>query len=196
MAVILYREATPSRVAAGRYAINSLVDDHLSGSRLHRKLTSATWNLLGRNYEAENYNQLVSFWRSECSPSAEQPRTEPFTGQSQQQNQRQNVEITQQARVENATDNSAIIAWTTNVQAGTRVRYGTDRNSLSQTATAPWGAVTHRVESKNLRPNTTYYYQIISEHASGTGTSADRQHRPVPYQRQRAAGAVWPAWIP
>ena len=103
---------------------------------------------------------------------AEQPRTEPITGQSQQQNQRQNVEITQQPRVENATDNSAIIAWTTNVQAGARVKYGTDRNNLSQTATAPWGAITHRVELKNLRPNTTYFYQVISEHASGTGTSA------------------------
>jgi phosphodiesterase/alkaline phosphatase D-like protein len=103
---------------------------------------------------------------------AEQPRTEPITGQSQQQNQRTNVEITQQPRVENASDNSATIAWTTNVQAGTRVRYGTDRNGLSQTATAPWGGITHRVELKNLRPNTTYYYQVISEHASGSGTSA------------------------
>jgi hypothetical protein len=104
--------------------------------------------------------------------AAEQPRMATETGQSQQQNQRTNVEITQQPRVENATDNSATIAWTTNVQAGTRVRYGTDQNNLSETATAPWGAITHRVELKNLRPNTTYYYQVISEHASGSGTSA------------------------
>ena len=103
---------------------------------------------------------------------AETPRTATETGQSQQQNQRERVEITQQPRVESAADNSASISWSTNVQAGSRVRYGTDRNNLSQTATAPWGAVTHRVELKNLRPNTTYYYQVISEHASGTGSSA------------------------
>ncbi len=102
---------------------------------------------------------------------AEQPRFAP-EGQSQSQNRRSSVEITAQPRVENANDNSATITWSTNVQAGSRVRYGTDPNNLTQTATAPWGAVTHRVELKNLRPNTTYYYQAISEHASGTGTSA------------------------
>jgi phosphodiesterase/alkaline phosphatase D-like protein len=104
--------------------------------------------------------------------AAETPRVAPETGQSQQQNQRTNVEITQQPRVENTGDNSASIMWSTNVQAGSRIRYGTDRNNLSQTATAPWGGVTHRVELKNLRPNSTYYYQVISEHASGSGTSA------------------------
>lgn len=104
--------------------------------------------------------------------AAETPRVAPETGQSQQQNQRTNVEITQQPRVENTGDNSATILWSTNVQSGSRIRYGTDRNNLSQTATAPWGGVTHRVELKNLRPNTTYYYQVISEHASGSGTSA------------------------
>ena len=104
--------------------------------------------------------------------AAETPRVAPEPGQSQQQNQRTNVEITQQPRVENTGDNSATVMWSTNVQAGSRIRYGTDRNNLSQTATAPWGGVTHRVELKNLRPNTTYYYQVISEHASGSGTSA------------------------
>jgi hypothetical protein len=105
--------------------------------------------------------------------AAEQPRVVSEAGQSQQQNQRSSVEITQQPRVETASDNSATVTWSTNVQAGTRVRYGTDRNNLSQTATAPWGGVTHRVELKNLRPNTTYYFQAVSEHASGSGTSAN-----------------------
>ena len=104
--------------------------------------------------------------------AAETPRVAPETGQTQQQNQRTSVEITQQPRVESTGDNSATVMWSTNVQAGSRIRYGTDRNNLSQTATAPWGGVTHRVELKNLQPNTTYYYQVISEHASGSGTSA------------------------
>ncbi len=89
-----------------------------------------------------------------------------------QQNQNQAVQITQQPRVESTTGNSATIAWSTNVQAGSVVKYGTDPNNLSQTATAPWGGMTHRVYLKNLQPNTTYYYQAMSEHASGTGTGA------------------------
>lgn len=101
-----------------------------------------------------------------------EPRMASETGQSQQQNQRTSVQITQEPRVEFANDNSASIAWSTNVQAGSRVMYGTDRNNLTQSATAPWGALTHRVQLKNLQPNTTYFFQVISEHASGSGTSA------------------------
>jgi len=96
----------------------------------------------------------------------------PHSGQSQQQNQNSSVQITQQPRVESDTGNAATIAWSTNVQAGSKVMYGMNPNQLSQTATAPWGGVTHRVYLKNLQPNTTYYYQAVSEHASGSGTGA------------------------
>ncbi len=92
--------------------------------------------------------------------------------QSQQQNQNNAVQITQQPRVESNTGNAATIAWSTNVQAGSKVMYGTNPSQLNQTATAPWGGVTHRVYLKNLQPNKTYYYQAVSEHASGSGTSA------------------------
>jgi hypothetical protein len=104
--------------------------------------------------------------------AAAAPLANPAAGQSQQQNRNTAVQITQEPRVEHADGNSASIAWTTNVQAGTRVKYGTNPNNLSQSATAPWGALTHRVELKNLQPNTTYYFQAISENASGSGTSA------------------------
>lgn len=96
----------------------------------------------------------------------------PQSGQSQQQNQNSSVQITQQPRVESDTGNAATIAWSTNVQAGSKVMYGTNPNQLTQTASAPWGGVTHRVYLKNLQPNTTYYYQAVSEHASGSGTAA------------------------
>lgn len=96
----------------------------------------------------------------------------PHNGQSQQQNQNSYLQITQQPRVESDTGNAATIAWSTNIQAGSKVMYGTNPNQLTQTATAPWGGVTHRVYLKNLQPNTTYYYQAVSEHASGSGASA------------------------
>jgi Purple acid Phosphatase, N-terminal domain len=90
---------------------------------------------------------------------------------SEDQNQNAPVQITQAPRVEAVTTNTATIAWSTNVQAGTRLVYGTDPKQLAQTASAPWGGVTHRVYLNNLQPNTTYYFQAYSEHASGTGTS-------------------------
>ncbi len=87
--------------------------------------------------------------------------------------QSNSVQITQPPKVENVTGNSAVIAWSTNVNSSTLVRYGTDQGSLSQTAQMPWGGLTHRVTLKNLKPGTTYYYQAESGKAQGSGTKAD-----------------------
>jgi phosphodiesterase/alkaline phosphatase D-like protein len=83
------------------------------------------------------------------------------------------VQITQPPKVENVTNNSAIIAWSTNVNSSTLVRYGTDQNSLNQSAQMPWGGLTHRVTLKNLQPGTTYFYQAVSDKGQGTGSKAD-----------------------
>lgn len=86
--------------------------------------------------------------------------------------QNQNVQITQGPRVESTTADSAVIAWSTNVNASTVLKYGTDRNNLNMTAEAPWGGLTHRVTIKNLQPNTTYYFDVESGQGQGTGTKA------------------------
>jgi len=86
------------------------------------------------------------------------------------------VQITDGPRVEWVSDNTVVVAWTTNVAASTVVRYGTDRNNLTQTAQQEWGGQenasqrTHRVEIKSLQPNTTYFFQAESGQAQGTGT--------------------------
>lgn len=90
---------------------------------------------------------------------------------SEDQNQNVQVQISQPPKVESVTPNTATIAWSTNVQAGTRLIYGTDPTRLTLTASAPWGGVTHRVYLTKLQPDTTYYFQAYSEHASGSGTS-------------------------
>jgi phosphodiesterase/alkaline phosphatase D-like protein len=77
--------------------------------------------------------------------------------------------------VENVTDTTAEIAWSTNVNAGTTLRYGTDAGHLDQTAGMPWGGLTHRVSLKNLSPNTTYYFRAESAQGQGTGTQAQTQ---------------------
>jgi phosphodiesterase/alkaline phosphatase D-like protein len=83
-------------------------------------------------------------------------------------------------RVEGTGDTWAVIAWTTNTGGSSVVNYGIDRNSLSQTAQAPYansdklktGHEVHRVHLKNLKPGTTYYFSVSSAHGEGTGTQA------------------------
>lgn len=82
------------------------------------------------------------------------------------------VQITNGPVVEIVTDTTAQIAWSTNVNAGTTLRYGTDASHLDQTASMPWGGLTHRVTLKSLSPNTTYYFSAESSQGQGTGTQA------------------------
>jgi hypothetical protein len=81
------------------------------------------------------------------------------------------VEITNGPVVESFTDTTAVIAWSTNVNAGTVLHYGTDPIHLDKTAGMPWGGLTHRVDLKDLKPDTKYYFQAESPKAQGTGTS-------------------------
>lgn len=82
------------------------------------------------------------------------------------------VEITNGPVVESVTDTTAVIAWSTNVNAGTVLHYGTDPRHLDKTAGMPWGGLTHRVDLKELKPDTYYFFQAESPKAQGTGSSA------------------------
>jgi phosphodiesterase/alkaline phosphatase D-like protein len=84
----------------------------------------------------------------------------------------QKVQITKGPRVESVTNDTAVIAWSTNVNASTLVRYGTEQQKLTATAEAPWGGLTHRVTIRNLRPGTAYYFQAESNQGQGTGSKA------------------------
>jgi len=84
----------------------------------------------------------------------------------------ENVKITNGPVIEQATDNQAIIAWSTNVNSGTVLRYGTDAKQLNQTAKAQWGGTDHRVTVQNLEPNKTYYFRVVANEAEGTGSRA------------------------
>jgi phosphodiesterase/alkaline phosphatase D-like protein len=83
--------------------------------------------------------------------------------------------------VEGVGDSWAVIAWTTNTGGSTVVRYGTEQNNLSETAQAPYAdnektqAQNHRVHLKNLKPNTTYFFVVVSGQGEGTGTEAKSQ---------------------
>ena len=75
------------------------------------------------------------------------------------------------------TDSTATIAWSTNRRGSSRVTYGTDPNNLTQLGEAPWGqgGLTHRVVLKNLQTNTTYYFQVETGQAQGTGGEVESE---------------------
>lgn len=98
------------------------------------------------------------------------------------------VQITNGPVVENVTDTTAVIAWSTNVSAGTVLRYGTDPNRLDQIASMPWGGLTHRVNLKDLMPATTYYFQAESPKARGTGTTV--QSAPASFKTKPGPACV------
>lgn len=87
------------------------------------------------------------------------------------------VQITNGPVIEHIDQNSAILAWSTNVPSSSIVRYGTNPQSLTQTAEAAWGAggtgSTHRVHLQGLQPNTRYWFRVESTQAQGTGTQAE-----------------------
>ncbi|HEY6249812.1 MAG TPA: fibronectin type III domain-containing protein [Candidatus Angelobacter sp.] len=85
------------------------------------------------------------------------------------------VKITHGPIVELITDSTAQIAWSTNVNAGTLLHYGTDPEKLDHTASMPWGGLTHRVVLKHLNPATTYYFMAESMQGQDTGTQAQAQ---------------------
>lgn len=109
--------------------------------------------------------------------SSQQPAPQPPSVQELPMNpigtQTNAVQITNGPVVENVTDTTAEIAWSTNVNSGTALHYGTDPSHLDMTAGMPWGGFTHRVLIKNLKPNTTYYFKAESGQAQGTGTQAE-----------------------
>ncbi len=82
------------------------------------------------------------------------------------------LKITHGPVLEGTNATTATIAWTTNVNSGTRVLYGLDPERLDQRAEVPWGGITHRITLKGLQPATTYYWQAVATQGQGTGRDA------------------------
>jgi hypothetical protein len=82
------------------------------------------------------------------------------------------VKITNGPVVEYVTDTTAQIAWSTNVNSGTMLFYGENPDFLDKTGSMPWGGITHRVQLKDLKPGTKYYFRAESGKGQGTGTTA------------------------
>jgi len=82
--------------------------------------------------------------------------------------------ITNGPVLEHVGDTTATVAWSTDRPSSSIVKYGTDPNNLSQPAQEAWGATTHRVQIKNLQPNTQYYVAVHSAQGQNApGQKAD-----------------------
>jgi hypothetical protein len=89
------------------------------------------------------------------------------------------VHIIQGPRLELAKEHLTVITWTMNNPGGSPVQYGivhygTDPNSLSESAKSPirlnpdHSSTVFRVRLDNLKSRTTYYYTVDSMDAHGT----------------------------
>lgn len=90
--------------------------------------------------------------------------------------------ITDGPRVKQTTDTSAEIAWSTTAAGSSIVRYGRRPDRLSRRAEQPWGGThepngdfNHTVWVKNLRPNTRYFFVVVTGQGQGTGSGAMSQ---------------------
>ena len=88
------------------------------------------------------------------------------------------VQITEGPALESATDNGAIIRWTSNNPGGSDehfgvVQYGTDPKNLNETAKSHirlnrgHSYTIFRVRLNALKPKTTYYYRVTSIESNG-----------------------------
>jgi hypothetical protein len=122
--------------------------------------TLAIWLALG----------LVTCAQASSRPN--QDRDKDKDDQAKHAQQAPKVKIIHGPVIESTKPTTATVAWSTNVNASTILKYGTNPGDMDQTAEARWGGRTHRVYLRNLKPGTTYYYRIESTQAQGTGSQA------------------------
>ena len=97
------------------------------------------------------------------------------------------LQITNGPIIEMADDHSATIAWSTNAPSSSRVWYATDVNNLTQFAESGYSSgSTHRVQLTNLRPGTTYYFEV--ESGQGRRASGEAETGGVLSFRTAASG--------
>jgi phosphodiesterase/alkaline phosphatase D-like protein len=92
------------------------------------------------------------------APAAKQAASAPL----------RDVKVTYGPLVQVIGNTSAVISWSTNVTTDTALKYGTSADQLDQVARSPWSGTTHRIELKNLLPNTTYYYRVAVSNAQAS----------------------------
>lgn len=138
----------------------------------------------GRGATGEAESQGVLSFRTPASGQPAIRNQKPVTAESEPGEMSGKVHITGGPVIEKLTDNSATIAWSTDKKGSSRVNYGTESNNLTKLGESPWGqgGLTHRVELRNLQPNTTYYFTVETGQAQGTGGADVESQRTMSFK--------------
>ncbi len=91
------------------------------------------------------------------------------------------IEVTEGPTITYLDDQFAVVAWTTSAPTESRVFYGSDAGDLNQVAESMKATTSHRVDLRDLKPDTPYYFQL------DTGDATDA---PVLQFRTVAAGGA------
>ncbi len=98
------------------------------------------------------------------------------------------VQFTRGPLVEYVSSRHAVIGWTTNIATPTALRFGTAKSKMTQVERSRWRRLKHHVELSKLRPDTTYYFQVItaeSEGPTGSFTTREPGNHPERYPQGR-----------
>jgi len=71
---------------------------------------------------------------------------------------------------QNVSDSQATIWWQTSQPSATVVKYGLAPDRLTDTAQQPWGDESHSVQLEDLKPNTTYFFEMLRPSGEVLGT--------------------------
>ncbi len=91
------------------------------------------------------------------------------------------IEVTEGPTITYLDDQFAVVAWTTSAPTESRVFYGSDAEDLNQVAESMKATTAHRVDLRDLKPDTTYYFQL---------DTGDATEAPVLQFRTVAAGGA------
>jgi phosphodiesterase/alkaline phosphatase D-like protein len=109
-----------------------------------------------------------------CGVAVAQMATSNPAGQNDQGLSSPEQQITNGPVAEFISDSACTIGWSTRVSGKMSLRYGTERNNLTQTADAVENSDgrNHHVRISGLTPNTRYYFQVLrnGQPVGGVGT--------------------------
>jgi hypothetical protein len=104
--------------------------------------------------------QSTGTWRNNAQKNQASATQNKETAQEKASGINDQVDITSGPNVSNITPNSATLTWTTNKNAATRVRYGTNQANPGKHAFTPGGTTQHSVQLTGLQAGQTYHYEI------------------------------------
>jgi hypothetical protein len=104
--------------------------------------------------------QSSGTWRKNTQKNQTSATQKEETAQEKASGINDQVDITGGPNVSNVTPNSATLTWTTNKNAATRVRYGTNQANPGKHAFMPGGTTQHSVQLTGLQAGQTYHYEI------------------------------------